>query len=118
MSLVSKFKVTRLVDGESVDVGSFYASDGDTAKTEHISAKGLGKKEIPAYEATLSVTEVEITKGGKYIGTDSAFFVGERALLMFYNSESIVRAQFNKGAVWKTHSWLTFDRADWEIDGE
>lgn len=115
--LVSKYKVTRYDGTTSVDKGTFYASDARDAKEQHMGAAGIDKKQKAEYEPTLSAVEVEITRGGKYVGTDE-MFIGKNALLMFYNTGTLVRAQFNNGPMWMTHSWLTFDRDDWEIDGE
>lgn len=113
MSLRNKYKLFRHDGTESVEVGFKYGTSLSDAKEQHVKQGRLGKSEA----ANIHAVEVEITKGGKYIGSEKQFY-GKRAILMFYNSQDIVRAQFNQGPKWLTHSWLTFDRADWEIDGD
>jgi len=65
----------------------------------------------------ITATEMELHTTGEYIGNDPNF-VGQRAHLKFLNSQPLCQAQFNSGPKWATHSWLTFDRDDWNIEGE
>jgi len=50
-----------------------------------------------------------------YIGPEEQF-KGRTAHVIRHNG--VVRAQFDKGKVWETHSRLVFDATDWDFTGE
>ena len=51
---------------------------------------------------------------GTYVGPEEQF-KGRRALLEWHQG-GIIRAQFNEGETWETHSWLTFSDTDWDFE--
>lgn len=54
------------------------------------------------------------SRTGVYVGKE-ARFKGRTALLRML-TPGVLQAQFDKGAGWETHSWLTFGAEDWMIE--
>ena len=55
-------------------------------------------------------------KTGTYIGPEK-LFRNQRALVKDVYPHYL-KAQFNEGPLWMTHSWITFPREHWKLDAE
>lgn len=60
------------------------------------------------------MSSTEHFRTGTYNGPEERF--KERRALLLLGFGDLLKAQFNEGADWEIHGWITFPVADWILD--